>query len=42
MTRNAPAMIRLAMIEPNCCDSQVNSAAMPNANAIAPATPAIA
>src|SRR3954453_3706068 len=42
ITRNAPAMIRLAMIEPKCCDSQLNSAASANANAMAPATPAIA
>jgi len=42
ITRNATAIIRLEMSEPNCCDSQVKRAASANANAIAPATHAIA
>src|SRR6476659_575568 len=42
ITRNAPAMIKLAMIEPKCWDSQLKSAASANANAMAPATPAMA
>jgi len=34
MMTKAPPMIRLAMIEPNCCDSQLKSAARRNANAM--------